>query len=282
MSQKIKDALKKRLPSLAAAYREIRDRRQSSGEPQATPFSFKMAGNSAMQAGSFEPDDTALFRKLAANVDTVVNAGANIGYYCLHALQLGKHVIAFEPIPLNVAVLLKNISANGWQNDAEIFPLALAEKPGILPIYGGGTGASLVKGWAGFHPGKPTLVPVSSFDAVLGDRLSGSKTLVLIDVEGSEYELLKGARKLLAMEPRPVWIVEIVRTEHQPSGRAANPNFLPTFDLFWAHGYEAYGIGEEIHPLERQVILADWDRAKKGLSANFIFVHKTSRGVLTT
>ena len=215
---------------------------------------------------------------LAGEVDTVVNAGANVGYYCLHALQLGKHVIAFEPVPLNAAVLLKNIFANGWQENAEVFPIALGERPGILPLYGGGTGASLIKGWAGFHPGKPTLVPVSSLDAVLNDKLAGSKVLVLIDIEGFEYDLLKGAKKLLAMEPRPLWMVEIVSTEHQPSGRAKNPNFLPTFELFWQHGYEAYGIGKEIKLITEETVRAHGDAIKKGLcSANFIFIHKTSR-----
>ena len=116
---------------------------------------------------------------------------------------------------------------------AEIFPpMALSNQVGIIEIYGGGTGASLLKGWAGTPESYVTLVPCSTMDRVLGNRFQGSKTLMIVDIEGAEKLMLEGAAAFVAMEPKPVWLVEISVGEHQPKGIKINPNLLSTFQLF--------------------------------------------------
>ena len=274
-------ALVKKVPGVAAAYRYMRDYRLLRAEPRPTPFGFKIVGSKAMQDGDYEVTDTEVFRKFAAGSDVVVNAGAHIGYYCLHALALGKRVVAFEPMPANSAVLCKNVFLNGWGNRAEVFKLALGEAVGIEPMYGRGSGSSLIRGWAGFSSKLPTLVPVSTLDAVLGDRFKGQKVLVLVDVEGGEHELLLGAKKLLDADPRPIWMVEIALFEHQPKERGRNRNFLRTFELFWERGYGAYGIvGKEVRSFSRKEITADPGAVKNNLSSsNFIFIHASADAV---
>ncbi len=192
--EKIKNVIKK-IPFIPTIYRNIRDKRLANRDAAMTPFGFKIIANDSMQQGKFEPVDTKIFRNFVEDADVVIDAGAHVGYYCLQALSLKKHIIAFEPMPLNAKTLLKNISINGWEDNAEVFQLALADKPGILKMYGSGTGASLIKGWAGFSSKKPVLVPSSSLDLVIGNRLAGSNVFILIDVERAEYELLKGAKK---------------------------------------------------------------------------------------
>jgi FkbM family methyltransferase len=270
----------KKIPFVASTYRNARDKWMANKKAVVTPFGFKFIGNKAMQLGHFESEDVKIFQKLMEDVDTVVDAGAHAGYYCLQALSFHKHLIAFEPMPLNAKMLLDNITINGWEDNAEVFPIALAEKPGIAKMYGGGTGASLTKGWAGFSPKDPILVPVSSLDTVLNDRLAGSRILVLIDVEGAEYPLLNGAKKLLASDPKPVWMVEIVLLVHQPEGRKENPQFISTFELFWEHGYDAYiSMGGKVKLLDEKFIRADAEAATKGTSSNFIFVHGSSHKI---
>ena len=90
-----------------------------------------------MADGSFEPEESAIVRKLLADVDLLVNVGANVGYYCWHALSMGKPMIAIEPITRNLHYLLKNIQNNGWSNQAEVFPVALGAGADILQIWGG-------------------------------------------------------------------------------------------------------------------------------------------------
>ena len=61
-----------------------------------------------------------------------------------------------------VNILLRNIEANKFNTDFQLFPIALSNELGVLPMYGASTGASLIKGWAG-QMGS-SLVPISSFD----------------------------------------------------------------------------------------------------------------------
>ncbi len=166
-----------------------------------------------------------------------------------------KRVVAFEPVQRNLHHLCKNIKANGW-TDAEIFPLVLSDDVGILDLFGGNTGASIIKGWADTPVNYVTLAPSSTMDLVLGDRLSGKRILVLVDIEGAEYRMLEGAKKMLASDPRPVWIVEIMATEQQPSGIAVNPNFQKTFQLFFDHGYKAFVVGDEQRAVSMDLVNA--------------------------
>jgi len=275
--EKIKNIIK-RIPFVPTIYRNIRDKRLANRDAVMTPFGFKIIANDSMQQGKFEPVDTKIFRKFVEDADVVIDAGAHVGYYCLQALSLRKHVIAFEPMPLNAKTLLKNISINRWGDNAEVFQLALADKPGILKMYGSGTGASLIKGWAGFSSRNPVLVPSSSLDLVIGNRLAGSNVFILIDVESAEYELLKGAKKILASEPKPVWMVEITLMEHQSKERKVNPNYIQTFEIFWEAGYDAYCTNEnmELQLCEEENVRKNPETTGNRSSSNFVFIHKTS------
>ena len=247
-----------------------------------TPLGFRFGGNPAMESGTFEPAETALVRRLLMRSDVVINVGANIGYYCCLAISAGKQVIAFEPIELNVRQLLKNLRANSWSGRAEVYPIALSSEVGIVEIYGSGTAASMVAGWAGIPRSDVRLVPASTLDLLLGERLNGRQCLVIVDVEGAEQAVLEGGRRLLDAQPKPVWMVEIAVQEHQPAGRRVNPSLLSTFHLFWDAGYDAYTADEQ----PRKVTRDEVERAAQtGISPfaahNFLFVDATIPEYLT-
>ena len=229
-----------RFPALALFYRNSRDLLDQRYPPRKTPWGFTFVGDDAMAVGSFEPEETKVVRRLMDDVDVLVNIGANVGYYCCHALSMGKPVIAVEPNTRNLHYLLKNIQNNGWSSRAEVFPVALGAGADILQMWGGGTGASLVKGWAAIPESYVTQVPILSLDRVLGDTLRGKKVLILVDIEGAEFMMLQGANQALINEPRPIWLMEIASTEHQPAGVAMNPHFVKTFELFFAQGYRSF------------------------------------------
>jgi len=232
--------LVERSPALAHLYRTSRDRRFLSETPKDTPMGFKFSGDLVMQQGLFEPTEWNVASQCLERSDVFINIGANIGYYCCLALKLGKYVFAFEPIDLNVQYLTKNIKANKWDENIEIFPLALSNKVGLVDIYGGAKGASLVKGWMGTPENYVRLIPATTLDNVLCDRIAGKQSFILIDVEGAEKYVLEGAIKHLSFEPKPIWMVEIATREHQPKGVKLNPNLMSTFDLFWDSGYECF------------------------------------------
>ena len=229
-----------RFPALALFYRNTRDLLDQRKPPRKTPWGFSFSGHDSMADGSFEPEETKVALRLLADADVLVNIGANVGYYCCHALNIGKPVIAVEPNTRNLHYLMKNIKNNGWANLAEVFPVAMGNGANILSMWGGGTGASLVKGWAANPESYVTQVPILSLDRVIGDTLCGKKALILVDIEGAEYMMLQGAKQTLINEPRPNWLMEISSVEHQPAGTGMNPSFANTFNMFFAHGYRAF------------------------------------------
>jgi FkbM family methyltransferase len=184
---------------------------------------------------------------------------------------MGKSVIAVEPNTRNLHYLLKNIKNNGWEKSAEVFPVGMGSGADILQMWGGGTGASLVKGWAKIPESYVTQVPILSLDRVLGDTLHGKRALILVDIEGGEFMMLQGAMKTLNNEPRPLWLIEISSSEHQPAGVTMNPRFAETFSLFFEHGYQAFtadAAAEEVTPAKVQEVVTG--NRKLG-SHNFVF-----------
>lgn len=242
-------------PTIAQFLRNSRDLLDQRSSSKMTPWGFTLAGNDAMAAGTFEPEETELVLELLQEVDVLVNIGANVGYYCCHALNVGKPVIAMEPISRNLHYLLTNIRNNGWSHQAEIFPMALGERADILQMWGGDTGASLIRGWASISENYVTQVPVLSLDRVLGVVIRSKRALILADIEGAELMMLQGATETLKNEPRPIWLVEVAATEHQPTGTLMNPNFAKTFEIFYEHGYRAYTADSE----KREIVVADVD-----------------------
>ena len=264
-----------RFPQLASTYRYFRDSHQLYEQHQRSFAGFRFAGSQLMIDGQFEPEETRVIQGILPSVDTLINIGANIGYYCCVALAQGKKVIAFEPVHLNVQQLLRNVRANGWDRSIEIHPIALGNRVGAIELYGGGTAASLVKGWANIPHEYVNLVPCNTLDNVVGSRLQGSRCLIIVDIEGAEEQMLEGAIAVLSMHPKPVWMVEISISEHQPGGATINPNLLATFRRFWASGYEAWTAVSQTRLISPQEVE---DIARNGKDTlglhNFLFVER--------
>jgi FkbM family methyltransferase len=259
-------------------FRMMRDRSGLDAEASVTPLGFKFLGDRQMQAGRFEPDETRLVSELLEDVDTFINVGANIGYYCCIALSKGKPTIAFEPIETNLQYLARNVSANGWDDLIEIFPIALSDRVGIARIWGGGTGASLIRGWAGTPDAYVRFVPTSTADRLLAGASLGKKVLVVMDIEGAELCALRGASELLGRRPKPLWMVEIVVDANQPAGTNINPSLFQTFSIFWNAGYSAYTV-ERVPRLITEVEIAEVAKSGRNTLAvhNFLFLDSATK-----
>jgi FkbM family methyltransferase len=240
-----------RVPWLAATYRDVRERIPARFYRVVdTPLGFRFAGPALTARGGFEPNETKFITGELGTTDVFVDVGANVGYFTCLARSHGVHTVAVEPLAGNLKLLYTNLRANAWP-DVEVFPVALAERPGLLELYGTSTGASLLPGWAGISRGSVRLVPVSTLDNLLSTRFAGQRMLVKIDVEGVEHQVLRGAEQTLARQPSPRWLVEVCLTENQPG---INPHFREVFDAFWKHGYRAESVEER-----REITRADVD-----------------------
>lgn len=67
----------------------------------------------------------------------------------------------------------------------------------------------------------------------------------MIDVEGWEQHVLEGAPGLLDLDPKPLWIVEIL-----PDPRARRTEPTQAFSIMFEHGYRAYRIVRHGDPVE--------------------------------
>jgi len=240
MRKIIRAVLRNYFPRLLIGYRLLRSEYRNTSAISRNPLGFNFAGNASMASGLFEPGETKVFIDVLRKVDVVINIGANVGYYCCIALSHNKKVVAFEPVPSNVKALLRNIKANQWESRIEVFPMALSNTVGVIDIYGGGTGASLIKGWADAIDTDSSLVPCSTLDTVLQGRFSDSRCLLMVDIEGAEKLMLEGANSFLDMHPKPIWFMEISVRANQPGGVSINPDLLATFEKFWSRGYVAW------------------------------------------
>lgn len=242
-----------------------------------TPLGFLLTSGlhpayAQMREGTFEVAETAVLSALLAQSDRFVDVGANLGYYTLLALQRGVPAVAFEPQPQNLRCLYANLVENGWEDRAEVLPVALAARPGLLTLYGAsGPSASLVRGWAGYSSRHRQQVPVSTLDGLVGERFPGERLLVKIDVEGAEYHVLQGAAHTLARRPSPAWLLEVCLQEFHPDG--SNPDFEAVFAMFREHGYRAYAVTDRLVPVSYEEVAAWRAQGRSALPTfNYLFL----------
>ena len=154
--------------------------------------------------GLYEPPVTRVFQRHVRPGGTIVDAGANWGYFSLVAAALcgpsGK-VVALEPDPRHFEALTRNVSMNAFRH-VEAVRAAAASTPGSLTLIGydddaANRGVSRVasEGDTGAEPRRFT-VPAVTLDALTSGL--AVVDLVKIDVEGAEDLVLQGMQDGLA------------------------------------------------------------------------------------
>lgn len=145
-------------------------------------------------AFDYEPETGLIFKQIIKPGMTVVDIGANIGYYTLLAAKLlddnGK-VYAFEPDPENYVLLKKNILLNKLEKLVEPLNLAVsnAEKKDSFFI-GRSTGSSLFK--VPDSTEETVSVGLIPLDKFFRERNWPEVNFIKIDVEGAERFVLEG------------------------------------------------------------------------------------------
>jgi FkbM family methyltransferase len=159
--------------------------------------------------GSYEADKVNLFAHHIDGGETVYDIGAHVGYYTLVAARLvgpRGHVVAFEPLPANLSILKEHLHLNRISN-VTIVGAAVGRTTGRA------TFAEHLHSTQGHLSNVGNVdVPVWSLDDYLRDSILEGPSVMKIDVEGAELEVLKGATHLLA-RCRPV----IFLATHSPS-----------------------------------------------------------------
>ncbi len=157
-------------------------------------------------SGQYESHLTAVFERYCGKGMTVIDVGANLGYYALLASQLvgpSGRVIALEPNSENCRLLLSSLRLNGTSN-VQLLPVAADTSPGwaYYSTHVGSNGGLIEDGDLLSHPG--TIVPTFRLD----DLVDGPVGFLKMDVEGAEGRVVRGARRVIERD-RPVVTTEL-------------------------------------------------------------------------
>ncbi|MDD9923449.1 MAG: FkbM family methyltransferase [Boseongicola sp.] len=247
---------------------------------QDTPYGFKFSGLPSMLDGTYEADEFATINRLFKHVDIFVEAGAHYGFYVCAAQKQNVSVLAFEPVAANVAMISKNLAANGWGEDVVILPVATGYDRGFFNIRGGGSGGTLAEGYSSAPESQLQMVPVVRLDDVV--HLHGRKALILMDVEGFELNTLRGAERLIASDPKPIFVVEVFLEEIGTAERAFREDYLKVFDMMTSAGYQVYHFEDGIELMDVEEIRAKFEaRDPSTPSGNFVFAAPEDAALLT-
>jgi len=144
--------------------------------------------------GIFEPDGTRIINQLAKPGDTVLDVGANIGYYSVILSQLvgtEGRVICFEPTAWYQSVLERNLLENKVKN-CEVIGYGLSNKSGDTTISIGRDSATIH--WIGDSELKAQeSIKLQRLDDIIDSLDVTSLDLVKVDVDGHEPAFLDGA-----------------------------------------------------------------------------------------
>lgn len=156
--------------------------------------------------GAFERDVEAVFERVIRPSMTVVDLGANIGYFTLKASSLvgpeGK-VFAFEPEPENYKILCENVKLNHGKNVEPVCAVVQAEE-GVCLLYRDkkNHGAhSLSKGNLLSEESSSVSCKATSLDRFLSNRGCTHVDFIKMDVQGAEGLVLEGCRNVISQNP---------------------------------------------------------------------------------
>lgn len=145
-----------------------------------------------------------LLRSLTPPSSTILDVGANIGKTVIQAAcaQPGASIFAFEPGARNYDKLLDNISANSIENVIPVFAAVGDQNIGAVAFNDNSA-------WGGVIDGGPVTEkspPCIRLDDYM-ERRGGDIRWIKIDVEGYEWEALRGMERL-NKEFRPAVFLE--------------------------------------------------------------------------
>lgn len=133
---------------------------------------------------------------------TLIDVGACSGCFTLlsaHHPNLFVH--AFEPVPLSRRILEENVYLNNLTNKVKISDRGVASYDGLGVLHAirepGGVGVSMVDGSPAWHKNVQDMkIQVCSLDKYCEDH-AVKPTMIKIDVEGGELNVLRGAYNII-------------------------------------------------------------------------------------
>jgi FkbM family methyltransferase len=210
----------------------------------------------------FEATNVEALHEFVRLGSTVVDVGANIGFFTIHfARWAGRNgcVVAIEPELQNLKTLRRRLSREQGSARIELNEGAAAEMD--APVF-------LIVNPA--HPGDHRLgaggVAINGYaiDNLLTARGLADVSLIKIDVQGAEFRALKGAEKTLR-SAQPTLFIEIDDAALAEAGSSADE----ISDYLTALGYQPFAYDQTWKPITS--LRDDSERRKQRGYADYLF-----------
>jgi FkbM family methyltransferase len=188
--------------------------------------------------------------------DLFVDIGANVGSYTvLASAVVGARSYAFEPGPEAFRHLCENLRLNDIGNRVRAFPWAIGSAEGEREFFVGHDTMNHIATEQEQKAGGSILpVPVRPLDLVLEKE---QPRLIMIDVEGFESEVIRGAESIFLRDGEPLAVI----METNGSGRRYGYEDAALFREM----EERFGFGTfRYYPLRRELEALDRDCAPDG------------------
>jgi FkbM family methyltransferase len=209
-----------------------------------------------LRSGEYEPHLTSVFQRYCKPGMTVVDVGANVGYYSLLASKLvgpSGRVIALEPNSENCRLLVSSLRLGGITN-VELVPVACDRATGwaYYSTHVGSNGGLVDDQDLLAHPG--VVVPTFRLD----DIVEGPVGFLKMDVEGAEARVVAGATRLIESS-RPIITTELTRDMLRNVSAASIADYLGYFErLGYTLTVLESSTGREKPYPSVAVLLEDW------------------------
>jgi FkbM family methyltransferase len=179
-----------------------------------------------VRAGSYEPGVAAVLMRYVKPGMSVVDIGANIGYFTMLLASLVEPiglVVAVEPNPENIKLIEASRRVNGF-DQVLIIQAAAGRHTGLLSLnvsHSNGMTAELSSNLDAVFASRP--VPCFALDAILPKDRHFS--LVKLDTEGAELNALIGLSEAIDRD-RPVIVSEFSPGTLPDISRCSGPEYL--------------------------------------------------------
>jgi len=175
-------------------------------------FTFHLDDQDSMSLSilrKYEPIETALVQQEVGAGDTVVDIGANLGYFTLLFSGLvgdGGTVYAFEPDPKSFALLQENIKENGCSN-IRAERKAVTDRSGFSRLYLSAEDTVDHRVYDSGDDRDYVEVETVSLDDYFA-RVEASVDFIKVDAQGAEPLILAGMSQLLERSPSAKLLTE--------------------------------------------------------------------------
>lgn len=228
-----------------------------------------------MVVEDYEPKEKFVIKNLMRKSSVFIDVGAHVGFYtCLVGNSEARvKVLAFEPNKDNFKSLKTNTMINRLKN-TKLNNCGLGNKRGVVQLIGEDAAGSIIKKAFKIAPIKKQLVIIDKLDNYSNEISNNDSVFTKIDVEGSEFEVLKGAKTILKEKNMDYLLIELIHTWDGGD----NPFYYQTIKFLVDRGYVPTFLSMQKKGKDNVVLITDYSEK----SGTFLFVNNSKMNIVNS